>query len=156
MANTQAISNQFRSDILTSGYNLSSGSKTLYAALYLTSGTINATKLTYGGTIGSVADTSEVSGAGYTPGGVAVTNAVSPTGANATAGGDTYYWTPSAAIVYTTVTLSASFDTVLIFDHTTPFHAVGCWNFGPTVITAGTLTLNMPANAAGTALLRLL
>lgn len=156
MANTQAVSNQFRSDILQAGFNLATGVKTIRAALYLASGTINATKLTYAGTIGSVADTSEVSGTGYTAGGVVVTNATSPTGANATAAGDTYYWTPSAAIVFTTVTLTTAFDTVLLFDGTTPFHAIGAWNFGSQTITAGTVTLNMPANAAGTALLRLL
>lgn len=156
MSNTQSISNQFRSDILTTGFNLSSGSKTLYAALYLASATVNATKLVYGGTPGSVADTGEVSGAGYTAGGVAVTNATSPTGANTTPAGDTYYWTPSGNIVYTTVTLGTAFDTVLLYDHTTPFHAIGAWNFGSQTITAGTLTLTMPTNNSSTGLVRLL
>ena len=155
MANTQALSNQFRVDIMTSGFNLSTGVKTIRAALYLASGTINATKLVYGGTIGSVADTSEASGTGYTAGGVVVTNATSPTGANTTPAGDAVYWTPSASIVYTGVTLTA-FDTVVLFDGTTPFHAIGAWNFGSQTIVAGNVTLTMPTNNATTGLVRLL
>lgn len=146
MANTQAISNQFRSDILTTGFNLST--KSLKAALYLATATTNATTPAY-------TATGEVSGTGYTAGGVAVTNGVAVTGANTTVTGDTYYWTPSAAITYTGVTLTA-FDTVMIYDATTPFHSVGTWTFGSQTVTAGNVTLNMPVNAAGTALVRLL
>ena len=146
MANTTSIANTFRNEILTTGFNLTS--KSFKAALYFASATINATVAAY-------TATGEATGTGYSAGGVAVTNGVAVTGANTTPGGDTYYWTPSAAIVYPTVTIAA-FDSVMIYDATTPFHQVGCWNFGSQSITAGNVTLSMPANAAGTALVRLL
>ena len=146
MANTQAISNQFRSNILTSGFNLTT--KSLKAALYFAASTVNATTPSY-------TATGEATGTGYTAGGVAVTNGVAVTGANTTVTGDTYYWTPSAAIVYTSVTIAA-FDTVMIYDASTPFNSVGTWNFGSQTVTAGTVTLNMPSNTSSTALVRLL
>jgi hypothetical protein len=146
MANTTAISNQFRSDILTTGFNLNT--KTLKAALYFASATVNATTTAY-------TTTGEVTGTGYTAGGAPVTNGNTVSGANTTAGGDTYYWTPSAAITWTGVTIAA-FDTVMIYDATTPFHPIGTWNFGSQTVTAGNITLSMPTNAAGTALVRLL
>ena len=146
MANTQAVSNQFRSNILTTGFNLST--KSLKAALYFAASTTNATTASY-------TATGEATGTGYTAGGVAVTNAVAVTGANTTVTGDTYYWTPSASIVYSSVTIAA-FDTVMIYDATTPFNSVGTWTFGTQTVTAGTVTLNMPSNTSTTALVRLL
>jgi hypothetical protein len=81
---------------------------------------------------------------------VTVTNATTPTSSGTTA-----FWTPSAAIVYSSVTLSTAFDTVLIYNSSQSNRAILTFNFGSTTITAGTLTLNMPANAAGTALINL-
>jgi hypothetical protein len=81
---------------------------------------------------------------------VTVTNATAPTSSGTTA-----YWTPSAAIVYTTVTLSTAFDCVQIYNSTQSNRSVLTYNFGSTTVTAGTLTLNMPTNAAGTALINL-
>lgn len=115
----------------------------LKAALYLASATVNATTTAYSAT-------GEVSGTNYSAGGVAVTNATAPT-----TGGTTGFWTPSAAIVYTTVTLSTSFDSVLLYNSTQSNRAILVFNFGATTVTAGTLTLNMPSNAAGTALINL-
>lgn len=146
MANTQALSNQLRSNILTTGFNLST--KVLKAAIFFTASTVNATTAAYS-TVG------EATGTGYVAGGAAVTNAVAVTGANTTITGDTYYWTPSAAITWTTVTIAA-FDTIEIYDSVTPFHLIGTWNIGNQSVTAGNITINMPANAAGTALVRLL
>lgn len=146
MANTTALSNQFRTDILTTGYNLST--KSFKAALYFATATVNATTTAY-------TTTGEATGTGYTAGGASVTNGVAVTGANTTITGDAQYWTPSAAITWTSVTIAA-FDTVMIYDATTPFHPVGTWNFGTQTVTAGNITLSMPTNAAGTALVRLL
>jgi hypothetical protein len=81
---------------------------------------------------------------------VTVTNATAPT-----TSGTTGYWTPSANIVYTTVTLSSAFDTVLIYNSTQGNRAVSVHTFGSQTISAGTLTLVMPSNAAGTALLNI-
>ena len=146
MANTQSISNQFRSNILQAGFNLTT--KSLKAALFFTASTVNATTAAY-------STTGEATGTNYTAGGVAVTNGVAVTGLNTTVTGDTYYWTPSAAIVFTNVTIAA-FDSLEIYDSVTPFNIIGVWNFGNQTVTAGNVTLNMPSNAAGTALVRLL
>lgn len=141
MANTQAISVQFKTDVLTA--ILPGAIGTLKAALYLATATINGSTTAYSAT-------NEVSGIGYSAGGVAVTAATAPTSSGTTA-----YWTPSAAIVYTTVTLTTAFDCVLIYDTARTNKAIGAWTFGSQTVTAGTLTLNMPANAAGTALIQL-
>lgn len=113
---------------------------TFKAALYLTSGSLGAATTAYSAT-------SEVSGTNYTAGGVSVTNATAPTSSGTTA-----YWTPSASIVYTTVTLTTAFDTVLIYNSTQSNKAVSVHTFGAQTVTAGTFTLTMPTNAAGTAL----
>lgn len=119
------------------------GADSLKAALYLTTGSIGAATTAYSAT-------NEVSGTNYTAGGVSVTNATAPT-----TSGTTAFWTPSAAIVYSSVTLSTAFDTVLLYNSTQSNRAILSFNFGSTTVTAGTLTLNMPTNAAGTALINL-
>lgn len=150
MANSTAICTSFKSEILQALHNLgttvtrgSTTADTLKAALYLTTGSIGAGTTAYSAT-------SEVSGTNYAAGGVTVTNATAPT-----TSGTTAYWTPSAAIVYSSVTLSTAFDTVLIYNSTQSNRAILAFNFGSTTVTAGTLTLNMPSNAAGTALINL-
>lgn len=150
MANTQAMCTSFKSEILqalhalgTTVIRAATTVDSVKAALYLASATVNATTTAY-----SV--TGEVSGTGYTAGGVAVTNATAPTTAS-TSG----IWTPSASVVYTTVTLATAFDTVLFYNSTQSNRAISVHTFGSQTITAGTLTLTMPANAAGTALIQI-
>ena len=150
MANTQAMCTSFKNEILQAYHNFGTtvtragtGADTFKAALYLATATINATTTAYSAT-------NEVSGTGYTAGGVTVTNATAPT-----TSGTTAYWTPSASITYTTVTLTTAFDTVLIYNSSQSNRAVSVHTFGSQTITAGTLTLVMPTNAAGTALLNI-
>jgi hypothetical protein len=119
------------------------GADTLKAALYLASATINAATTAY--TV-----TGEVSGTGYSAGGVTVTNATAPT-----TGGTTGYWTPSASITYTTVTLTTAFDCVLIYNSTQSNKAISAHTFGSQTVTAGTFTLTMPVNDASNALIRI-
>jgi hypothetical protein len=121
---------------------------TFKAALYLASATINAATTAYSAT-------GEVSGAGYTAGGITVTNATPPASTNSSATAGVGYWTPSASLVYTTVTLTTAFDTVLIYNSTQSDKAVSVHTFSSQTITAGTLTLTMPSNTTTTALLRL-
>jgi hypothetical protein len=121
---------------------------TVKAALYLTSATVNAATTAYSAT-------SEVSGTGYTAGGVTVTNATAPTSTNSSSTAGVAYWTPSASITYTTVTLSTAFDTVLLYNSTQSNKAISVHTFGSQTITAGTFTLTMPTNNTTTALLRL-
>jgi len=121
---------------------------TFKAALYLTSATVNAATTAY-------SSTGEVSGTGYTAGGVTVTNATAPIATNSSATAGVAYWTPSASITYTTVTLSTAFDAVLIYNSSQSDKAVSVHTFGSQTITAGTFTLTMPSNTTTTALLRL-
>lgn len=139
MANTAGVSVQFKQDAMAAILN---GASALKAALYLASATTGAANTAY-------TATGEVSGTNYTAGGVAVSNA------NAVqATGSTAYWTPSANIQYPNVTLSTSFDAVMIYDTARSNKAIGVWTFSPQTVIAGTLTLVMPANDAANALLR--
>ena len=150
MANSTAICTSFKVELMLALHALGTtvtrggtGADSLKAALYLVAGSLGAATTAYSAT-------NEVSGTNYSAGGVSVTNATAPTSSGTTA-----FWTPSAAIVYTTVTLSTAFDTVLIYNSTQSNRAILVFNFGSTTVTAGTLTLNMPSNAAGTALINL-
>lgn len=140
---------QFGSITLTSRGSLTAPTTdTFKAALYLASATINASTTVYSAT-------GEVSGTGYTPGGITVTNATAPTATNSSSTAGVAYWTPSASLVYTSVTLSTAFDTVLIYNSTQNSTAVSVHTFGSQTVTAGTFTLTMPSNSTTTALLRL-
>jgi hypothetical protein len=121
---------------------------TFKGALYLASATYNAATTAYSAT-------GEVSGTGYTAGGVTVTNATAPASTNTSATAGVAYWTPSASLTYTTVTLTTAFDTVLIYNSTQSNKAVGVYTFGSQTITAGTFTLTMPTNSTSAALVRL-
>lgn len=116
--------------------------KTLKAALYLASATTGPTNTAY-------TATGEVSGTNYSAGGVSVTNA-NAAGLTST----TAYWTPSASITYTNVTLSTAFDLVMIYSITDSNRNIGCYSLGSQTITAGTLTLTMPTNDSSTGLIR--
>jgi hypothetical protein len=142
-------------ELLTATHNFgvaptrgTSATDTFKAALYLVSATYNASTTAY-----SV--TGEVSGTGYTAGGVTVTAAVAPTATNSSATAGVAFFTPSASITYTTVTLTTAFDTVLLYNSTQSNKAVAVYTFGSQTVTAGTFTLTMPADTTTTALLRL-
>jgi hypothetical protein len=155
MANTQSMCTSFLGELMTGTHNFgvapvraSSAADTFKAALYLASATYNASTTAY-----SV--TNEVSGAGYTAGGVTVTNATPPASTNSSATAGVGYWTSSASIVYTGVTLTTAFDAMLLYNSTQSDKAVAVFTFGSQTITSGNFTLTMPANTTSTALLRL-
>lgn len=150
MPNTQAMCTSFKNEVLQAYHNFGTtvtrggtGADTFRAALYLASATYNAATTAY-----SV--TGEVSGTNYTAGGIVVTNGTAPT-----TSGTTAYWTPSANLTWANVTLSTAFDAVLIYNSTQANRAVSVHTFGSQTVTAGTFTLTMPTNAAGTALLNI-
>lgn len=150
MANTQAMCTSFKGQLLTATHNFgtaptrgTSTADTFKAALYLASATINASTTAY-------TTTGEVTGTNYSAGGVTVTNATAPT-----TSGTTAYWTPSASITYTNVTLTTAFDAVLIYNSTQSNKAVSVHTFGSQTITAGTFSLTMPSNDSSNALIRL-
>lgn len=138
MANTAGISGAAKQAALAAVVD----GKSLKAALYLASATTGPTNTIY-------TATGEVSGSGYTAGGVAVTNANTAALTSTTA-----YWTPSASITYTTVTLGTAFDCVMIYSTTDSNRNIGTFTFSSQTITAGTLTLTMPANDSANALVR--
>lgn len=153
MANTQAVCNSFKSEVMAALHALGTtvtrggtGADAVKAALYLATATVNYDTTAYSAT-------NEVSGAGYTAGGVTVTNANAPT--NDTGASGKGYWTPSASIVYTTVTLATAFDCVLLYNSTQANRAIAAYTFGSQTVTAGTFTLTMPTNNSTSALLRL-
>lgn len=149
MANTQSMCTSFMEELLTATHDFTpSTGDTFKAALYLTSATVNASTTAY-------SSTGEVTGTNYTAGGVAVTNATAPASTNTSATAGVAYWTPSASITYTSVTLSTAFDAVLIYNSSVSDKAVSVHTFGSQTITAGNFTLTMPSNTTSTALIRL-
>jgi hypothetical protein len=149
MANTQAMCTSFMGELMTATHNFTTGTgDTFKAALYVTTGTQNAATTAY-------STTNEVTGTGYTAGGVVVTNGTSPTATNSSSTAGVAYWTPTASITYTSVTLATAFDCVLIYNSSKSNKAVSVHTFGSQTITAGTFTLTMPSNTTTTALLRL-
>jgi len=155
MANTASLCTSFLAELMTGTHNFgvapiraATTADTFKGALYLASATYNAATTAYSAT-------GEVSGTGYTAGGVTVTNATAPASTNTSSTAGVAYWTPSASLTYTTVTLTTAFDTVLIYNSTQSNKAVGVYTFGSQTITAGTFTLTMPTNSTSAALVRL-
>jgi len=150
MANTQAMCTSFKVEILggvhaigTPPTRANTNKDTFKAALYLASATVDATTTAYSAT-------GEVSGTGYSAGGVTVSNATAPTSTGTTA-----FYTPSASLTYSNVTLATAFDAVLMYNSTQADKAVAVFTFGSQTVTAGNFILTMPTNDASTALLRI-
>jgi hypothetical protein len=154
MANTQAVCRSFKTELMsgvhafgTTVVRAGTTADTFKAALYLASATMDKTATAY-------TATGEVSGTNYSAGGVTVTNATAPTLST-----DTSCWTPSANVVFgsagTPVTLSTSFDCMLLYNSTQSNKAVATYTFGSQTVTAGVFTLTVPTNDASNALLRL-
>ena len=152
MSNTQALCTSFKVDLLNAVHAFNgtgvpahtvSTADTFKAALYLASATVNATTTAYSAT-------NEVSGTGYTAGGVAVTFGTAPSSTSTTA-----FLTPSASIVFSSVTLTTAFDAVLLYNSSQSNKAVSVHCFGAQTVTAGAFTLSMPTNDSSTGLIRL-
>ena len=160
MANTQSMCTSFMSQLMLGEHQLGTATlvsrtsltspttDTLKAALYLASATVDASTTAYSAS-------NEVSGTGYAAGGVTVTNATAPTSTNSSSTAGVAFFTPSASITYTTVTLATAFDAVLIYNSTQSNKAISVHTFGSQTVTAGTFTLTMPSNTTTTALIRL-
>ena len=150
MANSQGMASSFKSEILrglhalgTSVIRAATTKDTIRAALYLSTATIGPATTAY-------TATGEVTGTGYTAGGVVVSNSTEPT-----TSGTTGIWTPSASIVYSGVTISG-FDCVLLYNDTSSGNlAISAHTFASQSVTAGTFTLTMPTHNSTTALIRI-
>lgn len=138
MANTQGVSGAAKQAALSAIVD----SKALKAALYLASATTGPSNAAY-------TATGEVSGTNYSAGGVSVTN-----GNTAGLTGTVAFWTPSASIQFTNVTLPTAFDAVMIYSTTDADRNIGVYTFGAQTVTAGNFTLTMPTNDSSTGLVR--
>lgn len=153
LANTQGMCRSFKVELLngihalgTSVVRAGTTADSFKAALYLASATTNDTNTAY-------TATGEVSGTGYSAGGVDLTGSpdwVAPTNTGAVA-----FSTPTASFVFTTVTLATAFDAVMVYNSTQSNKAVSVHTFGSQTVTAGTFTLTMPTNDSTNALIRL-
>ena len=142
MAITQAMATSFKSEILQEGHNLASD--TIKIALYTSSATLDATTTAYSAT-------NEVSGTGYSAGGVTLTNQTVATANASISGGTAYFdaddpeWT------------SASFTAAgaLIYNSTNADKAIAVLNFGGDfTVSSGTFRIVLPA-AGTTAIVRI-
>ena len=151
-ANVQAMCSAFKVDVVnglhafgTSVARAGTTKDTFNGALFLVSASRGAADTVYT-TTGELANTGN-----YTQGGVAVTNAVAPA-----LSGTAMIWTPSAALSWAALTSSAAFDALVLYNATSATKLeVAVFTFGSQTVTAGTFTVNMPANGLGTALLQL-
>lgn len=150
MANTQAMCTSFKVEILGGVHAIgtpptrgTTAKDTFKAALFEDTATLDASTTAY-------SISGEVSGAGYSAGGITVSNANAPASTGTTA-----YWTPSASLTYSNVTLTTPFDAVLIYNSTQADKAVAVYTFGSQTVTSGNFILTMPTNDSTSALLRI-
>ena len=142
MAITQAMCTSFKQALLDGEMDFSSGTaQTFKIALYTSSATLDASTTAY-----SV--TNEVSGTGYSAGGNTLTISANPTTSGTTAFLDFADTTWSSA----TITARGA----LIYQSGGSNPAVAVLDFGADkTSTAGDFTIQFPAAAAGTAIIRI-
>lgn len=154
MANSAALCTSYKKELLCGshafGTQAANGTRTTTTkdgfklALFLATASLGAATTAY-------STTGEVTGTGYSAGGVAVTNATDPSTTGTTA-----FWTPSGSAAWTTVTFSGAVDAALLYNtSSTGVLAVGVFTFSSQTVTAGNFTLTMPTNDATTGLVRI-
>ena len=140
------ICTSFKLQLLNGTHNLFTAGDTFRIALYSSSASLSAATTVYGGTVGVTPDTNEVTGTGYTAGGIALTN-VDPLSSGTTA------YAQWATPTFTTVTLTAR--GALIFNTSKSNKAVCVIDFGSDKVkAAANLVVTMPTFDATNALLR--
>lgn len=150
MANTQAFCTSAKVDLLngihafgTTVARAGTTADSFKVALYLATATVNASTTAYSAT-------NEVSGSGYSAGGISAGTFNAPTSSGTTA-----YTTPTASWSFGTVTLSTAFDCALLYNSTQSNKAFSVHTFGSTTVNAGTFTLTMPTNDSTNGLVRI-
>jgi hypothetical protein len=148
-ANASGVAVSFKKEILEAFHNFGTtntrggtGADTFNGALYYQNESIGPATTAY-------SSPGEVSGTGYTAGGKALTNGTAPTTAGTTA-----YWTPSAQLQWTSLTISSLFDCCLLYNASQNNRAVCALTFAAQTVSAGTFTITWPANTSITALLQ--
>ena len=144
MANTSAICNSFKTEILKAVHNFTASTgNTFKIALFTSSATLGAGTTAYAAT-----GMNEMSGTGYTAGGTAVTS-VTPTLDSTTACCD------FDDISWTSATFTA--NACLIYNDTASGDPAVCAVAfgGDKSVSSGTFTIQFPAKAATTAIVRI-
>jgi hypothetical protein len=156
MANTQAMCNSFKAEVLNAVHQFGSPTissrsslttptaDTMKGALYFATATVDSTTTVYSAT-------GEVGNSGsYTAGGISFGTFNAPA-VNGTQGvtTPTASWTTGASFS------AAAFDCILMYNSSQSNKAVAAFTFGSQTIVAGTFTLTMPANTSGNALVRI-
>ena len=142
MAISQTLTDTFLQDCLDGAQNLGNGGNTLKIALYTSSASLGATSSAYSAT-------NEVSGTGYTAGGVALSSqAVAYDSTNQVAYFD------AADPAWTTATITAR--GAMIYNNSKSNASVAILDFGSDYTsTAGTFTIQLPSAAYNTAIIRI-
>ena len=142
MAITQTLTDTFKQDCLDGAQNLGSGGNTLKIALYTSSASLGATTTAY-------ATTNEVSGTGYTAGGVTLSSqAVAYDSSNNVAYFD------SADPSWSSATITAR--GALIYNNTKSNASIAVLDFGSDFSSSnGTFQVQFPSAAHNTALIRI-
>ena len=144
MANTSAICNSFKTEILKAVHNFTASTgNTFKIALFTSSATLGAGTTAYAAT-----GMNEMSGTGYTAGGKALTS-VTPTLDSTTACCD------FDDISWTSATFTA--NACLIYNDTASGDPAVCAVAfgGDKAVSSGTFTIQFPAKAATTAIVRI-
>ena len=144
MANTSAICNSFKVEVLTATHNFTASTgNTFKIALFTSSATLGAGTTAYAAT-----GMNEMSGTGYTAGGKALTS-VTPTLDSTTACCD------FDDISWTSATFTA--NACLIYNDTASGDPAVCAVAfgGDKSVSSGTFTIQFPAKAATTAIVRI-
>jgi len=145
MAITTCITNQFKLDILKGAVRFGgTATDTFKMALYTSSATLDATTTAYSAT-------NEISGTGYSAGGVAIAPTLSASGATTYVDFADAQWT-TASFTARGCTL---YDTTINNGGTTNL-VIAIWDFGSDkTVASGTFTIVMPTADTSNALLRL-
>jgi hypothetical protein len=144
---TTAMATSFKQQIMQKGHDFTASTgDTFKLALikFAPTGSYDSTTTAYSAITGN---SDEVSGTGYTAGGLSLTN-VTPT-----TSGTTAYTNFSGTIQWTTATIDAA--GMMIYNSSASNHSCGVFDFGgEQKSTAGTFTVNMPSATSSTAILR--
>ena len=142
MAISQTLTNAFLQDCLDGAQNLGNGGNTLKIALYTSSASMGATSSAYSAT-------NEVSGTGYTAGGVALSSqAVAYDSTNQVA----YFDAADPSWSSATITARGA----LIYNNTKSNASIAVLDFGSDYSSSnGTFQVQLPSAAYNTALIRI-
>lgn len=136
MSIVQTLTTSFKNDLLTAGQNLSTD--TLKLALYTANASLNADTTAYSAT-------NEITGTGYTAGGVTLTGVtIQTSGSVVYINFSNAVWSPAA---FTT-------RAALIYNASKSNKSVAVLDFGSDKTCTSTFTVVMPANTVTSALLR--